>query len=98
MTESESASSHAVRTVKPHRSGTVLGMGILSIISLCLGLVFGLSAYLMGTSDLADMDEGRMVCSGRTPTKVGRTFGIIGIVLGLLWIVAIIVAIVRKLG
>jgi len=84
--------------MKPHRGGTVLGMGILSIVSSCLGLVFGLSAYLMGTSDLAEMDEGRMVRSGKASTKVGRALGVIGIILGLLWLVAIIVAIVRKLG
>ena len=83
------------RTVKPHRGGTVLVVGILSLFTSCLGLVFGLSALMMGSSDLSEMAEGRMDRSGRGLTRVGRVLGIIGIVLGLLSILVMIVTYLR---
>jgi predicted Zn finger-like uncharacterized protein len=71
--------------LKPHRGGTVLTLGILSIVpGLCcalLGLVLGIIAISMGNTDLQAMARGRMDRSGQGSTKAGWICGIIGVVL-----------------
>ncbi|HEX9046905.1 MAG TPA: hypothetical protein VF988_07745 [Verrucomicrobiae bacterium] len=72
---------------KPHRGGTILACGILGFL-LCGPLC--IAAWVMGNSDLRDMDAGLMDRSGRSATAAGRTLGVIGT---LLWIIAFVVTI-----
>jgi hypothetical protein len=58
--------------VKPHRGGVILALGILGFF--CLG-IFGLFAWVMGSSDLQEMDAGKIDPSGRSTTAAGRTIG-----------------------
>jgi len=73
------------RLRKPHRAGTILTLAIIGL------LVFGplcIAAWIMGDSDLREMDAGIMDDSGRSSTSTGKSLGIIGTVL---WIIAVIV-------
>ena len=70
--------------MKPHRGTLILVLGILSIV-LCGPL--GIFAWIMGGSDLKEMDAGTMDPSGRDTTKAGRICGIIGTVFLLVQIV-----------
>jgi peptidoglycan/LPS O-acetylase OafA/YrhL len=70
--------------LKPHRGGMLLAFGILGI--LCC-IVFGILAWVMGSSDLKEMAEGRMDPSGEGMTKAGKILGIIGCALAVLGIV-----------
>jgi len=63
------------RDLEPHRADMILVLGILSVI-VC-PLVFGQLAWFMGSSDLAEMDAGRMDPSGRSNTNIGRIIGIV---------------------
>jgi hypothetical protein len=64
--------------MKPNRAPLILTFGILGLVC-CL--LFGVAAWVMGSSDLHEMDAGRMDPSGRDLTKTGRLLGIIGVVL-----------------
>lgn len=64
--------------MKPHRGTTILVLGILSLV-LCAPL--GIAAWIMGNSDLKEMDAGVMDPSGRSTTSAGRICGIIGTIL-----------------
>lgn len=64
--------------MKPHRGTTILVLGILSLV-LCAPL--GIAAWIMGNSDLKEMDAGVMDPSGRSTTNAGRICGIIGTIL-----------------
>jgi len=68
--------------LKPHRGGTILALGILSIF--CLGCFSGLPAWFMGKHDLTEMDKGIMDSSGRGFTNTGK---IIGQIISILWII-----------
>ena len=63
-----------VQYVKPHRGAMILTFGIVSW--MCC-LVFGIVAWVMGNSDLEEMDAGIMDPSGREITRVGRLLGMI---------------------
>jgi hypothetical protein len=67
------------RRLKPHRGDMIQILGILSLFSLFFGffIVLGPVAWIMGNSDLAEMDAGRMDPSGRKPTATGRVCGMI---------------------
>lgn len=70
---------------KPHRAGTILALGIIGLFvcgPLCL------AAWVMGGSDLREMDAGIMDNSGRSTTSSGHSLGILGTVL---WIIGVIV-------
>src|SRR4051812_37487532 len=60
--------------LKPHRGGLVLVFGILGLV-VCAP--FGLAAWLMGNSDLAEMRAGVMDPAGEATTSAGRILGII---------------------
>ncbi|MBI5684246.1 MAG: DUF4190 domain-containing protein [Verrucomicrobia bacterium] len=81
--------------MKPHRATLILVLGILSLV-LCAPL--GIAAWVMGNSDLKEMDAGTMDTSGRDNTNAGRICGIIGTVLLILGVLvgvsAMILAIV----
>ena len=65
-----------------HRGGTILTLGILSLI--CLPIIFGPMAWRMANEDLEQINEGRMDPSGEGMTKAGKVCGIIGTVLAIL--------------
>lgn len=70
---------------KPHRAGTILALGIIGLFvcgPLCI------AAWVMGDSDLREMDAGIMDNSGRSTTSSGRSVGMLGTVL---WIIGVIV-------
>jgi hypothetical protein len=74
----------------PHRGGSILTLGILSLTLFwipLLGLGFGIGAITMAHTDLAEMRRGRMDRRGRDSTVAGRVCAIIGTVLsGALWL------------
>ena len=86
------------RRLPPHRGGTVMTTGLLSVILsfvICplIGLA-GISAINMGKSDLRAMREGRMDPSGHGQTVAGLVMGIIGTVLGGLTILGFVAMII----
>ncbi len=72
--------------MQPHRGVTILVLGILGLV-LCP--FCGVAAWSMGSSDLQEIDSGRMDYSGRDLTNAGRICGIIGTVILLLQILMI---------
>jgi len=75
--------------MKPHRATLVLVFGILSLVACPF---FGIAAWMMGNTDLQEIDNGRMDPSGRDLTKAGRICGIIGTLLLGLQVLIIILA------
>jgi hypothetical protein len=73
--------------MKPHRATLILVLGILSLV-ICAPL--GIAAWIMGNTDLKEMDAGAMDPSGRSSTNAGRICGIIGTVLLILCVLAFI--------
>lgn len=67
------------RDLTPHRGGTVLTLGILSLF--CFGPILGPTAWIMGQSDMKEIREGRMDPDGEGMTNAGRIIGIISSVL-----------------
>lgn len=60
--------------MRPHRGGTILTLGILSLV-VCPFL--GLAAWFMGDDDLQQMKSGSMDSSGRDITNAGRVCGMV---------------------
>lgn len=73
----------------PHRGATVLIMGILGLVC-CF--IFGIIGWAMGSSDLRDMNAGRMDPSGRGLTQAGKICGIISVILAIISIVITLIA------
>jgi len=74
---------------KQHRAGTIITLALIGLI------VFGplcVAAWVMGNSDLREMDLGIMDNSGRSITASGRTVGIVG---AILWIIGVIVLVLK---
>lgn len=76
--------------LKPHRGGTILALGIASIVlsvtCCCSGLIAavpGVAALALGIPDLKEMGRGRMDPSGQSMTLAGTICGGIGILLAL---------------
>lgn len=76
----------------PHRGVMILVFGILGFVSCG---IFAILAWVMGNTDLAEMDAGRMDPSGRDITNVGR---ILGMILCILWIVGAVFGLLVMLG
>jgi len=76
------------RPSAPHRGGSILGMGIGSIVASCLcpllGIGLGIGAINMANNDMRQIREGRMDSSGEGQTRGGQICGIIGIILGII--------------
>ncbi len=64
--------------MKPHRGTLILVLGILSLV-VCGPL--GIFAWIMGSSDLKEMDAGIMDPSGRGNTQAGKICGMITTIL-----------------
>jgi hypothetical protein len=71
----------------PHRGVLVLILGIFGWSFSCP--ILGVVAWVMGNSDLREMDCGRMDRSGRGLTQAGR---VLGMVQTLLWLVMFLIA------
>jgi len=82
----------AGQPIRPHRGVLVLVFGIVGIVC-CL--IFGIIAWVMGSSDLREMDAGRMDPSGRGLTQAGKICGIISVIWAiagtLIWIIIMII-------
>lgn len=63
--------------VNPHRGGLILTMGILALVMNFMAIP-GILAWIMGRSDLKQMDQGLMDNEGRGLTTAGMIMGIIG--------------------
>lgn len=77
---------------EPHRGGTILAFGILGLVFGCP--VFAVVAWNMGTTDLLEMQSGRMDASGRGLTQAGR---VLGMVCTLVWLIPFILLILLVL-
>ena len=76
--------------VKPHRGGAILALGIIGIV-LCF--ITGILAWVMGSSDLKEMEAGTRDPQGYSLTKAGMICGIVGVALAALsviWIIFIV--------
>ena len=73
--------------MKPHRGTLILVFGVLSLV-VCMPL--GIAAWIMGKSDLREMDEGKMDPSGRGETNAGRICGMISVGLAGLGILIVV--------
>ncbi len=76
--------------MKPHRGGAILALGIIGIV-VCF--ITGIIAWVMGSSDLKEMDAGIRDKTGYSLTKAGMICGIVGVVLAILsvfWMVFVI--------
>ncbi|HZT82467.1 MAG TPA: MJ0042-type zinc finger domain-containing protein, partial [Gemmataceae bacterium] len=67
------------RHLEPHRGSTIQMLGILSFF--IAGFILGPMAWIMGSSDLKAMREGRMDPSGESETNTGRICGMISTLL-----------------
>ncbi len=73
--------------MKPHRGTLILVLGILGLI-ICGPLA--IVAWVMGSSDLKQIDAGTMDPAGRGTTQAGRICGIIGTILLIISIIAVV--------
>jgi len=80
--------------MRPHRGTMILVLGILGIV-LCM--ICGIVAWVMGNSDLREMQAGRMDRTGEGITKAGKICGMIGTILWGLYLVFNIVVLVIAL-
>ncbi len=69
-----------------HRGGLILALGIVCWVMSCP--IFSIMAWVMGTSDLREMDLGRMDAAGRGLTQAGR---ILGMVYSMIWIISMVI-------
>lgn len=79
-----------IRIVNPHRGGLVLALGILSWAIGCP--IFGIMAWVMGSSDLRDMQRGAMDARGMGLTQAGQIIGMIHAILMLAALVFVVFA------
>jgi hypothetical protein len=70
--------------MKPHRGTLILVLGILGLV-VC-GPV-GIAAWVMGASDLKEMEAGTMDPTGRGTTQAGKICGMIACILMILALV-----------
>jgi predicted Zn finger-like uncharacterized protein len=91
------------RRLAPHRGDMIQILGILAFIPIQpLPFILGTIAWVMGNTDLREMDAGRMDPAGRKSTETGRMCGKIAVIiygslaaLGLLaaiaWVIFVVV-------
>ncbi|MFL5341477.1 MAG: hypothetical protein ACJ8F7_15130 [Gemmataceae bacterium] len=88
------------RSAAPHRAGLVLTLGICGLVFSCLcallGIGLSIAAVNMAKNDLLEMDSGRMDEDGRGTTRAGQVCGIIGIVFGILNMIAGVIMFASK--
>jgi hypothetical protein len=74
--------------LKAHRGAAVLTLGILGL-AVCG--ICGIIAWVMGNSDMREIDSGVMDPAGRGMTQAGKICGIIGCILNLVGIVIFLI-------
>jgi hypothetical protein len=77
----------AGRYIQPHRGGSILAMGIISMVTFCfpiLSVSLAIGAIVMANTDNAKMRSGEMDPSGQGQTTAGMVCGIIGLVITVL--------------
>ena len=79
--------------MRPHRGGTILTLGILSLVVCPL---LGMAAWFMGDDDLQKMKNGTMDTSGRDITNAGRICGMVAT--GLLVLQVILICLFLLVG
>lgn len=72
------------QAMRPHRGTLILVLGILGLVC-CV--ILGIIAWVMGNTDLREMNMGRMDPSGRGLTQAGKICGMISVILALISIV-----------
>jgi len=75
--------------VEQGRGTTILVLGILSIV--VAGLLFGITAWIMGSNDLRKIRGGRMPEAERGKTAAGMFLGVLGTFLRPVALIAVIV-------
>src|SRR5438034_986442 len=75
----QDSNSEPIKSMKPHRGVLILVLGILSFV-LC-GIFTAIPAWILGNSDVKEMDAGTMDPAGRGMTNAGRILGIIQVIL-----------------
>jgi len=68
------------QALRSHRGGTVLALGIMSLVAGLLLVPLGIVAWIMGSKDLRAMNRGELDPAGRSLTQMGWAFGIGGLV------------------
>jgi hypothetical protein len=86
---------HAPPDRRPHRGGTVLTLGILSLVFHCVPL--GIIAWVIGHNDLKTIGRGEMDRAGEGTTRAGMICGMISSVLLLIWVAGTMVTFVLRM-
>jgi len=68
--------------MQAHRGGLIVLFGLFGLV-LCVP--FALAAWVMGKNDLQAMNDGRMDRAGKQLTSVGRSMGMVGLMLAGIW-------------
>ena len=82
------------RDAEPHRGKVLLALGIVSLVLsglyglALLGIPLGLTVWLLGRRDLRLMRTEEMDPQGAVLTRAGNACGLVGIVLGGIWLIA----------
>lgn len=80
--------------LQPHRGTAILVLGILGLV-VCV--ICGIIAWVMGNTDLREMQEGRMDPSGMGLTRAGRICGMIATILAIvgvcIWLAIVIMGV-----
>lgn len=80
------------RFAVPHRGGSVLAIGVLSLFICGVGVILGPIAWAMGSSDLGEIRAGRMDRAGESLTQAGMICGIFGTIIHALVVLFALVA------
>lgn len=87
MSQFAPSTTPGIFNVRPHRGGTVLALGILSITTAgaCgVGLILSIVGLVMGNRELRGMNSGQIDPAGRNFAATGRNCSIIGLVIAVL--------------
>lgn len=71
---------------------------VFGILGLVVCFPFGIAAWVMGNTDLREMDAGTMDPSGRSTTNAGRIIGIVATILAIVGVVIFGIAMAIGMG
>ncbi len=84
------------RYIAGHRGGLILALGIISWAVSCP--IFGICAWVMGSSDLREMRAGRMDATGAGLTQAGQIIGMLHAMLTIVVIVIFVFVLLLGVG